>query len=156
VSETYEEDPIVLASNYRLIGVNFQASAKTLLETMEVNEDGSPARYTSIPFYFLVSHAAELFLKSALLKRAFTGKELKKYDYRHDLNALLKSLQEKGVKVSPDAIELITSLQDQHKAYALRYSVFGGYGRKRMPRPHPALEILDELMMLTRISTQGV
>ena len=60
---------------------------------MEKRNDGTPAKLTPIPFYFLISHAVELFLKSALLKRGFTEDELKKHDYRHNLDSLLAALQ---------------------------------------------------------------
>ena len=64
-------DNIYLASIYRVTAVNFWESAKTLSASIECRDDGTPAKITAIPFYFLISHAAELLLKSALLKRGF-------------------------------------------------------------------------------------
>src|SRR2546425_2230670 len=90
---------VPLASAYRLLAVNFRLSAEKLSGTMEAKSDGSPARVTAIPIYFLISHAAELLLKSALLKRGFPEGDLRQYDYRHDLNSLLTALQGKGVSV---------------------------------------------------------
>ena len=108
-------DSIALASVYRLQAVNFRLSAEKLSAIMETKDDGSPAKLTAIPIYFLVSHAVELFLKSALLKRGFTENDLKKYDYRHNLNSLLVALQEKGVSVTSDAVGMINGLHSQHQ-----------------------------------------
>jgi hypothetical protein len=54
---------------------------------------------TAIPTYALASHATELFLKAALLKRGFAERELKQQKYRHNLDALLAELQRKGLPV---------------------------------------------------------
>jgi hypothetical protein len=146
-------DSIALASIYRLQAVNFRLSAEQLADTMEKKADGSPAKLTAIPIYFLVSHAVELFLKSALLKRGFTKKYLRKYDYRHNLNSLLEALQEKGVLVTSDAIGMINGLHSQHQTHALRYNVITN---PYMPPPSLVFSVLDELLLLTAISTQGV
>src|SRR2546428_8405298 len=102
-------DNIALASIYRLTAVNFWESAKQLDATMEKHENGSPAKLTAIPFYFLISHAVELFLKSALLKRGFSVDELKK-SYVHDLKRLLEAVQKKGVIVTPETVSMINGL----------------------------------------------
>lgn len=154
---TSESDQIPLAVAYRTLAADFQLSAKELLSTLELKEDGRPARYTAIPFLFLVSHAAELYLKAALLKRGFTAQELKKYDYRHNLKTLMAALQEKGVSITSSTVALISGLHSQHQMHALRYSVFVDDGQKTYVPPLAAtLDMLDELLMLTRISTQGV
>src|SRR5476649_955008 len=90
-------DDVYLASLYRIQAAIFLDSARKLSATLELKSDGTPAKLSAIPFYFLISHAAELFLKAALLKRAFDQGNLKKYDYRHNLSSLLKELQELGV-----------------------------------------------------------
>ena len=100
-------DPIYLASVYRLTAVNFWESAKIVSASLETKSDGTPAKVTAIPFYFLVSHAAELLLKSALLKRGLQEGDLKKFDYRHNLDALLDELRKQGVSVTPDTVHLI-------------------------------------------------
>lgn len=146
-------DSIALASVYRLQAVNFRLSAEKLSAIMETKDDGSPAKLTAIPIYFLVSHAVELFLKSALLKRGFTENDLKKYDYRHNLNSLLVALQEKGVSVTSDAVGMINGLHSQHQTHALRYNVIVN---PYMPPPFLVFTVLDELLLLTRISTQGL
>jgi hypothetical protein len=150
-------DNIPLASAYRLQAVNFGASAKTLFSTMETHLDGTPAKLTALPFYFLISHAAELFLKSALLKRGVTEKEIKAFDYRHSLNKLLEALQKKGVVVTPNTVRLIDQLHTQHQTHILRYDVLLHSAQKVFLPPPPVLFVmLDELLLLTRLSTQGV
>lgn len=148
---------VYLASVYRLTAVNFRLAAETLAATMETKEDGTPAKLTAIPFYFVASHAAELFLKSAMLKRGFVESDLKQYDYRHNLNALLAAIQDKGVSVTPDTINLINGLHRQHQTHALRYSTLVDDGQATyMPPPSLVFRMLDELLLLTRLSTQGV
>lgn len=142
-------DNIYLASTYRLTAVNFWESAKTLSTTIELRDDGTPAKLTAIPFYFLISHAVELLLKSALLKRGFKEGDLRKFDYRHNLDALLQELQTLGVSMTPDAVSLIHGLHSQHQSHALRYNfLLNPY----MPPPSFVFSMLDELLMLTRIS----
>jgi hypothetical protein len=148
---------IYLASIYRLTAVNFWESAKKLSETLELNSDGTPAKVTAIPFYFLISHAAELLLKSALLKRGVSEEALRRYDNRHSLNSLLEQLQDQGVSVTPSTVNLIHGLQFQHQSHALRYTALADDGNKTyMPPPQFLFTMLDELLLLTRISTQGV
>lgn len=145
-------DNIYLASIYRLTAVNFWESAKTISATIELKNDGTPAKATAIPFYFLVSHAVELLLKSALLKRGFKEGDLRKYDYRHNLDALLKELQAKEVSVTPDTVNLINGLHTQHQNHALRYTALVDDGQKTyMPPPSIVFSMLDELLLLTRV-----
>ena len=149
-------DNIYLSSIYRLTGLNFWESAKKLDSIMEKTADGLPVKITAIPFYFLTSHAIELFLKSALLKRGLTEQELKKYDYRHNLNAFLEKIQKVGVTVQPKTIEVIRGLHSQHISHALRYTALVDDGQKTyLPPPALINSVLDELLLLTRISTQG-
>jgi hypothetical protein len=150
-------DPAYIASVYRLTAVNFWESAKILSASLETKSDGTPAKLTAIPFYFLVSHAAELLLKSALLKRGFHEVDLKKFDYRHNLDALLEELRKQGVSVTPDTIQLINGLHLQHQNHALRYTALVDDGQRTyMPPPHLLFSMLEELLLLTRISTQGI
>ncbi len=149
-------DNIYLSSIYRITAVNFWESAKTLSLTLELKSDGTPAKVTAIPFYFLISHAVELLLKSALLKRGFKEGDLKKYDFRHNLDALLKELQTQGVSVTPDTVSLINGLHSQHQNHALRYTAFIDDGQKTyMPPPHLVFSMLDELLLLTRTSASA-
>ena len=93
-------DSTYLAAIYRTHGVIFWESAKTLSRDLELDERGVPEKAMAIPFYFLVSHAAELFLKSALPKRGFSEVDLKKFSFRHSLETMLHAVQAKGVSVT--------------------------------------------------------
>jgi len=146
-----------MASIYRLTGVNFWQSAKQLSEKIEVDDRGVPTKLTALPFYFLVSHATELLLKSALLKRGFSEQELREFGYRHNLDKLLTTLMAKGVTVTPGTTSLVRHLSKQHQTHALRYSALVDDGNPTyLPPPGLLLEMLEELLLLTRISTQGV
>jgi hypothetical protein len=150
-------DSIYMASIYRLTGVNFWQSAKHLREKIEMDDRGVPTKLTALPFYFLVSHATELLLKSALLKRGFSEQELREFGYRHNLDKLLTALMAKGVTVTPGTTSLVRQLSEQHQTHALRYSALVDDGKPTcLPPPKLLLETLDELLLLTRISTQGV
>ena len=149
-------DTRYLAIIYYLTAVNFWNSAKIVSATLELNNDGTPAKLTAIPFYFLVSHAAELLLKSALLKRGFEEKDLKKYDYRHNLDALLQKLQSQGVTVTSDTVSLIKGLHTQHQSHALRYTALVDDGQRTyMPPVDTVFTMLEELLLLTRISARA-
>lgn len=56
MSELNEDEAIYWASTYRVAAVNFRSSAEALLPSLELRDDGSPAKVAAIPFYFLVSH----------------------------------------------------------------------------------------------------
>ncbi|MGH9758238.1 MAG: hypothetical protein ACRD4M_10915 [Candidatus Acidiferrales bacterium] len=150
-------DSTYMASIYRLQAVNFSQSAKRLNASFGWDLDLSPASIDSLPFYFLISHTTELLLKSALLKRGFSENDLKKFVYGHNLIALLEKLQGKGVSVTSESAILIRGLNSQHQNHALRYTALVDDGQKTyMPPPALVFAMLDELLLLTRISTQGV
>jgi hypothetical protein len=157
MAERSLSDPACLAIIYRGMAIVFWNSAKVVGASLEINSDGTPARVTAIPFYFLVTHAAELLLKSALLKRGFQDGDLKRFDRRHNLAALLEELQEKGVSVNPGTVRSIHGLHSQHKNHALRCSALLDDGQKTYMPPLPLMfSMLEELLLLTRISTQGI
>ncbi len=145
-----------LAITYRMTGDIFTDSARTLDKTIEKDANGLPTRLTCIPFYFLVSHATELYLKSALLKRGLKEGDLKKYDYRHNLDALLKEVQSIGLEVSSTTVDLINGLSPQHKNHTLRYTVLVEGTKTFAPPPSILFPMLEELLLLTRISTMSV
>jgi hypothetical protein len=148
---------IPLAVAYYTNGINFRLSAERLREGLELDDAGRPKKLTAIPLYFLASHAAELFLKAALLKRGFPEADLKKYDYRHNLAALLQELQGKGVPVSSDTATIIHGLSEQHKTHQLRYTVLVDDKTKTYwPPLSLVFAALDELLLLTRISTHEI
>jgi hypothetical protein len=145
-----------MASVYRLEATNYVLSARVLAGSFEGGLDRSPAHATAVPYYYLVSHAAELFLKSALLKRGLSEEQLRAPAHRHSLASLLELLQAKGVSVSPSAIDMIQGLHPQHQRHVLRYSALVEGEKVFLPFPSAVFSVLDELLLLTRISTQGV
>lgn len=151
------DDPVVLKSIYRMTAVNFRLSAEVLFKNMELKIDGTPAKYTAIPFYFLTSHSVELFLKAALLKEGVSEKELRNYSYRHNLLALLGRIQSFGLLITPETVSLIEVLSEQHKTHALRYTALLNDGESfYMPRPSLIFKMLDELLLLTHSSAKRV
>ncbi len=139
-------------------GLNFKRSAEILRESLETGEDGiSQKSLISIPMYYLISHAAELFLKASLLKRGYKERERKNFKCRHHLKELLAKLLEKNVPVTKNTIFLIEGLSNQHKEHDLRYNVLIDNGKSTFLPPIDAtFKMLDELFSLTRISTHGI
>jgi len=113
-------DSITLASNYRLLAVSFWESAKVLSESCPYKKNNPKSVVTISPFFYLSSHACELFLKSSLLKRDITEQDLKRRNIRHDLIKLLKILEEKSVVITKDTKEVIHKLNDVHSTHKLR------------------------------------
>ena len=73
-----------------------------------------------MPFYYLVSHASELLLKAALLKRGVTPQHLRKVALRHDLKVLLEELELQKASISPSSKAIVIGLSRQHKEHDLR------------------------------------
>jgi len=149
-------DNVTLAVSYYTYGRFVYNSAKDLCQHLDFEQRSYADLFSLMPFYYLASHAAELFLKAALLKRGFSERDLRKPRLRHDLNALLGELVSKGVPVTDSTRKMIEGLGAQHKTHELRFpdlvrgiSVF-------LPPPSSVFEMLDELFLLTRTSTQGI
>ena len=90
-------DNIVLASIYRLQATNFIMSARVLFNYYQEKDGTLIANLRALPFYYLVSHACELLLKCALLKRDIPMHRLKNKNIRHSLLDLLTELEKKYV-----------------------------------------------------------
>ena len=95
-----------------------------------------------------------MFLKSALLKREYTEKELKDH-YGHNLNSLLKALEAKGVTVTPATVEVIDGLQELNENHVLRYDLHVVQSKKYWTSTNKIHSVLEELLFLTKISSQG-
>ena len=145
-------DNIPLAVAYYLNGVNFRVCAERLKVGLDLDGQGRPAKLTAIPLFFLASHAAELFLKAALLKRGTVAADLKKIDYRHNLSALLGLLQNIGVSVSSATAAVVKGLSQQHADHSLRYTVLADDGKfTYWPPIAHVFTALDELLLITKI-----
>lgn len=144
------EDNIYLASTYRMMATYFQMSAKTLHEKFNSENKSVMGNLQSIPFYYLLSHACELLLKCALLKRGFGEKDLKKVDVRHNLCNLLTKLEGKGIFISSESKKILVLLNDQHNTHLLRYKVL--IEGAKTPSPELIYKLLDELLMWTKIN----
>jgi hypothetical protein len=144
-------DPIVLASSYRLMATIFRHNAEILHQTLW-NDESRPSAYFILPFYFLVSHTAELLLKCALLKRGWSEQDLKSQKYRHDLKSLLRALREIGCMVTATGESVIIALSEQHKKHELRYGALLEGSSIYLPKPEDVFLTLDELLLLGRLS----
>lgn len=150
-------DDVAMAAWYRMTAVVFTENAKILNRAFEDKGESTIANPMAIPFYYLVSHAAELFLKCALLKRGFSSNDLKSSTLRHSLENLLGELLKTGVPISEPCSQLLLRLNHQHEKHALRYTVFVDDGEPTFtPKPDDLFSMLDELMMAGRIATHGV
>lgn len=102
MSDSYE-----MSNYYRLTATVFWESAKVLNADFVAKGKPLSGNIFSVPFCHLVSHAAELLLKRAILKRNGSVKSLKKHPVRHSLNLSLKELQELSIPVSDKSASLI-------------------------------------------------
>ena len=149
-------DETYIASIYRMHATLFRKSAALVSATFDTPPSVSPRSHFAIPFYFLVSHAMELLLKSALLKRGVGESALRNRELRHNLGALMTQLDAKGLTFTHQTATVVRAMSDQHENHALRYSALVDDGKPTyMPPPTVIEETLDELLLLTRISTQG-
>jgi hypothetical protein len=149
-------DNIALASVYRQTATSFRMSAELLEKSFGEKAEGMPYNYRSMPFYYLVSHASELLLKAALLKRGVAPQQLRKVALRHDLRALLEELESQEVGVSPSSRAIVLGLSRQHKEHDLRYTALLDDGKPTYtPEPKDVYRMLDDLLMATRLQLQS-
>lgn len=149
-------DNVVLAGNFRLTATIFRMNAEIIYESFTQKEESLPRNIRAIPFYYLVSHAIELLLKCALLKRGVSQESLKKYPARHNLSSLLNGLTNLNVPISDSSTSVINLLSEQHRQHNLRYTFLLDDGEPTFtPEPSDLFTVLDELLMAGRISTYG-
>lgn len=115
------EDNTYLASVYRMMATYYQMSAKILHEKLNDENESVVGNWKATPFYYLLSHACELLLKCALLKRGVDENELKKVYLRHNLCNLLAKLEENDVFISDESKVIIVFLNHNHSKHLLRY-----------------------------------
>ena len=147
-------DNLALAATYFLSGVNFRASAEHFSRNLELDRDGRPTHLAAITFYFLAAHAAELFLKAALLKRGVDDSQLKQFPCGHHLATLLRDLNHHGVMVTNDTTAIVNGLSNQHQMPAASYIDFIDNGLPTFwPSVAMVFSALDELQLATRVSS---
>lgn len=143
---------VELASIYRLTATSFRMSAELLERSFADRGESMSGNYRSTPYYYLVSHACELLLKAALLKRGMTDGELRRSDVRHDLQGLMKLLGEQGVVITPNRAAILDGLARQHRDHELRYTALLDNNKSTYtPPPASVYELLDNLMLATRL-----
>jgi HEPN domain-containing protein len=108
------------SGSYILTGMIFTASARRLARSFA--KDGEPITKNpqAVPLYYLVSHAAELFLKALVLGHGLPIQQ----KHNHDLMGLLGEAEKFGLKVSARTRKVLEELSPVHKQHSLRYSVF--------------------------------
>jgi hypothetical protein len=146
-------DNIELAAVYRITATSFRISAEILERDFKAKGEDAPLNYRATPFYYLISHACELLLKAALLKRDYSPNRLRQPALRHNLKNLTEALRFKGVELSTPTILLIEGLSSQHESHDLRYTALLDNDRPTyMPSPSELYAMLDELLMATRLN----
>jgi hypothetical protein len=149
-------EDIGLASVYRLTATNYRSSAVMLAEAYQRRGEVICRNIRTIPFYYLMSHAIELLLKCALLKRGFGADELRRYPLGHDLRGLLEKLDGLGIQLSDSAAGVIRAIGPQHLRHGLRYTALLDDGQATYtPEPAVLFDVYDELLLGGRISAHG-
>jgi hypothetical protein len=147
------ENSIELASVYRLTAANFRMSAEILFEKLRGQGELLPGNIRAIPFYYLMSHALELLLKCALLKRGTRVADLRKYPLAHNLDGLLQEIIDLHVPVTEQAASLIRALSKQHEKHYLRYTALLDDGEPTFtPEPGDLFQLFDEILTMGRKS----
>lgn len=130
-------------------------SAQILFEHSQTENGCFIPLIKTLPFYYLVSHACELLLKCALLKRDIPFSKLKDKNTRHSLLKLLTELENMDISISDSSKEIIKKLNAQHETHALRYDglVMKENAQKLLYTSNPLaiFEMLDEVLLLGKL-----
>jgi len=142
-------DNIRLAWDHIGVATSFWKSAEVLsAHRQEHNQTGMlyvPA------LYYLVSHAAELLIKAALLKGGVSEEDIKKYRIRHNLVELQNLLEKNGKTITIPTKEVIQSLNKTHTNHAMRYKLLIK-APAYVLSPEEMFSALEELLMATRLN----
>ena len=103
--------------HYRHKGLAWLGAAKILHENDTAHLMG--------PFYYMVSHAFELFTKAFLLWRGVSHKELRSRDFGHNISALVHRAKELGLQIEDEYIPLIETMENLNKDHMQRYPMIG-------------------------------
>ena len=121
--------------NEKISSLGFHRKGKEFMEAaFAVKEpDGSNPLLDSAPFvaYYLLGHAMELYLKSFLIGRGMTEKELRFKPYGHDLRELLIEARRRKLgrelKLSNRDLNVVCLLNSHYKPKHLEYYAKGLY-----------------------------
>lgn len=141
-----------LASVYRMTAINFLMSARRLQQSFAAEGKAMELNIFAVPFYYLTSHAAELFLKAALLKNGVTEREVKTFNRRHNLSRLMEDLIEKGAHFNKTSIAILTDLSEQHSKHLLRYNSVRVDEVMFTPNAEAIFAMLQELQLLSGLN----
>jgi hypothetical protein len=132
------------AATYTLSAQIFRESARRLAKCFADEKWQITNNSQAAPLYYLVSHAAELFLKALAASHGL----LIQWEHKHDLVGLLGELEAMGVKVTPAARKVIEELSPEHRGHSLRYDAFfvgeGGF----QSNEQQLFSMLEELRLL--------
>lgn len=80
------------------------------------------------PLNFLLGHASELLLKSALAFKGYDEGKLKSFEFRHDLIALKNACELEQITLNSRFVFWIEVIAENHKDFDFRYArSFGGF-----------------------------
>jgi hypothetical protein len=108
------------AATYILSAQIFANSARRLAKCFADENWQITKIAEAAPVYYLVSHAAELFLKALVVSHRLPIR----WEHNHDLVGLLGELEVIGVKVIPASRKVLEELSPEHKGHSLRYDAF--------------------------------
>jgi hypothetical protein len=108
------------AATYILSAQIFTKSAERLAKCFADEKWQISNTPQAVPLYYLVSHAAELYLKALVVSH---GLQIQ-WEHNHDLVGLLGELESIGVKVTTASRKVLEELSPEHKGHSLRYDAF--------------------------------
>jgi hypothetical protein len=108
------------AATYVLSAQIFTGSAQRLAKCFSDEKWQIANNPQAAPLYYLVSHAAELFLKALVVSRDLRIQ----WEHKHDIVGLLGELEAIEVKVTPASRKVLEELSSKHKGHSLRYDAF--------------------------------
>jgi hypothetical protein len=95
-----EYDNVAIAATYRITATFYRVSAEVLENDFVSKNIRISGNRKAIPYYYMMSHAIELLLKCALLKRNFSKSNLRKPYLRHNLIGLIEELKKLDIPIS--------------------------------------------------------
>ena len=111
------------------------------------------------PLNFMLGHAAELLLKSALAFKGYDEKKLADSDFRHNLTALKEACQREEIFLLERFVFWIDIIAKNHKDFDFRYPrSFGGFPEKDHARlldqiGNPSVEAKKEIRKYGLVTT---